>query len=69
MQELRARYTSGRKSNYYFQFDKPGNPRQVYAVLCGARVAVGDSSVAERRRGQVLSNRKNCICTNKLNAQ
>ena len=49
--ESRTRLSSGCKFNYYFQFSRQGNSRQVRAVICCYRVAVGDSSVVECRSG------------------
>ena len=45
-----GRLLTGCKSNYYFQFNRSGNPRQVRAVVCVVRVAVGDSSLVECRQ-------------------
>ena len=50
MQEAWARLPSGCKPNYYFQFNKAGDPSQVCAVIPDVRVAVSDISFAERRR-------------------
>ena len=65
IQESWVRHLSGRKSDYYFQYNK-GNLRQVGVVIRGIRVAVGDSSVADYRSvvKHVLSNRENCTCRN-----
>ena len=58
--ESRTRLSSGCKFNYFFQFSRQGNSRQVRAVICSRqvraviccyRVAVGDSSVVECRSG------------------
>ena len=58
--ESRTRLSSECKFNYYFQFSRQGNSRQVRAVIyschvraviCCYRVAVGDSSVIECRNG------------------
>ena len=48
--ESRARLPPGRKSNYYYQFNRPESPRQVWAVIRCVRLAVGDSFIVQSRQ-------------------